>query len=132
MPDVRVLDVQRLDIQVLDVCESLVPVFQGARCPLVPFVPVFDVCEPYSNLITSQSVILSLLLLQLPHALLLQCPNVKVAGTADRPTRNGSEHSIRPETIATPGICLPRSTPIETGRYPIAGGRRCRVPFSAA
>ena len=72
VPDVRVLDVQRLDIQVLDVCESLVPVFQGARCPLVPFVPVFDVCEPYSNLITSQSVILSLLLLQLPHALLLQ------------------------------------------------------------
>ena len=70
VPDVRVLDVQRLDIQVLDVCESLVPVFQGARCPLVPFVPVFDVCEPYSNLITSQSVILSLLLLQLPHALL--------------------------------------------------------------
>ena len=41
-----------------------------------------------------------------------------------RPTRNGSEHPIRPETIATSGICLPRSYPIETGSYPIAGGRR--------
>ena len=86
VPDVRVLDVQRLDIQVLDVCESLVPVFQGARCPLVPFVPVFDVCEPYSNLITSESVILSLLLLQLPHALLLQLLLTEISIQPNQPT----------------------------------------------
>ena len=66
--------------------ESLVPVFQGARCPMVPFVPVFDVCEPYSNLITSESVILSLLLLQLPHALLLQLLLTEISIQPNQPT----------------------------------------------